>query len=101
MCPLHWKTELNLPSFSSPTIQVTLDLSEDGPVFSALDEMMMKLIDEDSAGRAKNGQQAKNALKNLLRSGIPGIENMFAQPDVSLLYFLDCLLLGCFCPSLL
>ncbi len=25
---------------------MTLDLSDDGPVFSALDEMMMKLVDE-------------------------------------------------------
>ncbi len=27
------------------TVKVTFDLSEDGPVFSALDQMMMKLID--------------------------------------------------------
>lgn len=65
------------------TLKVTLDLSEDGPVFSALDEMMMKMLDEDSEDRAKRSKEtaeAKNALKNLLKSGIPGIESMFAGP---------------------
>ncbi len=35
---------------------MTLDLSEDGPVFSALDEMMMKLVDEGADERRKNRQ---------------------------------------------
>ncbi|XP_059098027.1 uncharacterized protein LOC131892253 isoform X2 [Tigriopus californicus] len=67
------------------TLKVTLDLSEDGPVFSALDEMMMKMLDEDSEDRAKRSKEtaaeAKTALKNLLKSGIPGIETMFAGPS--------------------
>eukprot|EP00095_Tigriopus_kingsejongensis_P004187 maker-scaffold47_size466558-snap-gene-3.44 protein:Tk04187 transcript:maker-scaffold47_size466558-snap-gene-3.44-mRNA-1 annotation:"---NA---" len=68
------------------TLKVTLDLSEDGPVFSALDEMMMKMLDEDNEDRAKMSKEAevaKNALKNLLKSGIPGIESMFAPPGAA------------------
>jgi len=59
-------------------LKVTLDLSDNGPVFGALDEMMMKLSMEgaDDAKKSKGGD-AKKALKNLLKSGIPGIEGMF------------------------
>jgi len=65
------------------TVKITLDLSEGGPVFSALDEMMMKMMDDDAAERkksSKGGSEAKNSLKRLLKSGIPGIEKMFAGP---------------------
>ena len=71
------------------TIKVTLDFSDDGPVFSALDEMMMKMIDDDASDRKTKkgagggggkGGDAKKCLKNLLKSGIPGIEGMFAGP---------------------
>jgi len=61
-------------------LKVTLDLSDNGPVFSALDEMMLKLsmegADEARKNKKKGGDDAKKALKNLLRSGIPGIEGM-------------------------
>ena len=62
-----------------------MDLSEDGPVFNALDEMMLKMLDQDNAERnnkagGSKGDEAKKCLKNLLRSGIPGIEGMFATP---------------------
>ena len=39
-----------------------------------------QMIDDGAADRKNKGDEAKNALKNLLRSGIPGIENMFAGP---------------------
>ena len=40
-----------------------------------------QMIDDGAADRkSKGADEAKNALKNLLRSGIPGIENMFAGP---------------------
>jgi len=61
-------------------LKVTLDLSDNGPVFSALDDMMLKLSlegAEEGKKKGKGGAEAKNALKNLLRSGIPGIEGMF------------------------
>ena len=59
---------------------MTLDLSEGGPVFSALDEMMMKLnLNDDQKNTKSQSNEAKNALKNLLRSGIPGIEGMFSS----------------------
>ena len=35
-------------------IKVTLDLSDNGPVFSAMDEMMMKMMDDEAADRKKN-----------------------------------------------
>ena len=35
------------------TVKMTLDLSDEGPVFSALDAMMMKMIDDESAQRKK------------------------------------------------
>jgi len=68
-------------------VKLTLDLSENGPVFSALDEMMMKMSmegmdDKKGSGKGQNGE-AKNALKNLLKSGIPGIEGMFGGEDPS------------------
>ncbi len=66
------------------TIKVTLDLSDNGPVFSALDEMMMKMIDDDSKGggkgKGKGGDEAKKSLKRLMKSGIPGVEKMFSGP---------------------
>ena len=42
-------------SFIPPedTVKVTLDLSEGGPVFSAMDEMMMKMLDDDAKDRKK------------------------------------------------
>ena len=53
--------------------------SDNGPVFSALDDMMLRLSLEGA-------EDSKKALKNLLKSGIPGIEGMFggqdAQPKV-------------------
>jgi len=61
-------------------LKVTLDLSDNGPVFSALDDMMLKLSlegAEEGKKKAKGGEDAKKALKNLLKSGIPGIEGMF------------------------
>jgi len=61
-------------------LKVTLDLSDNGPVFSALDDMMMRLGDDDGGkkgGKGGKGDGAKKALKNLLKSGIPGIEGMF------------------------
>ena len=71
-------------SFIPPedTVKVTLDLSESGPVFSAMDEMMMKMLDDDAKDRKKNAGAgaAKDSLKKLLRSGIPGVEKMFAAP---------------------
>ena len=71
-------------SFLPPedTVKVTLDLSEGGPVFSAMDEMMMKMMDDDEKDRKKagKGNQAKDSLKRLLKSGIPGVEKMFAGP---------------------
>nr|XP_040575729.1 uncharacterized protein LOC121124624 isoform X9 [Lepeophtheirus salmonis] len=68
------------------TVKITLDLSENGPVFNALDEMMMKMLEDDASDRKKpkksgggaGGGEAKKALKSLLKSGIPGIEKMFA-----------------------
>eukprot|EP00091_Calanus_sinicus_P012383 TRINITY_DN2794_c0_g1_i4.p1 TRINITY_DN2794_c0_g1~~TRINITY_DN2794_c0_g1_i4.p1 ORF type:complete len:974 (-),score=303.85 TRINITY_DN2794_c0_g1_i4:613-3534(-) len=64
-------------------VKLTLDLSDTGPVFSALDDMMLKMsmdgIDE-AKGKPKGGN-AKSALKNLLKSGIPGIEGMFGGED--------------------
>lgn len=70
-------------SFIPPedTVKVTLDLSEGGPVFSAMDEMMMKMLDDDAKDRKKGkGSEAKDSLKRLLKSGIPGVEKMFAGP---------------------
>ena len=75
-----------MQSFVPPDnmVKLTLDLSENGPVFSALDEMMMKMsmegIDDNKKGKGQSGE-AKNALKNLLKSGIPGIESMFGGED--------------------
>jgi len=66
------------------TLKITLDLSDSGPVFSALDDMMMKMMEDDekarSGGKGDNSA-AKNALKKLLKSGIPGIEAMFGAED--------------------
>ena len=67
-------------------IKVTLDLSDNGPVFSAMDEMMMKMMDDEAAERKKNkggkdsGAEAKNSLKRLMKSGIPGVEKLFTGP---------------------
>jgi len=66
------------------TLKITLDLSDTGPVFNALDDMMMKMMEDDAKHRKNNkGQsdEAKNALKKLLKSGIPGIEGMFGAED--------------------
>jgi len=74
-----------MQSFIPPDnmVKLTLDLSDTGPVFSALDDMMLKMsmdgIDE-AKGKPKGGN-AKAALKNLLKSGIPGIEGMFGGED--------------------
>eukprot|EP00091_Calanus_sinicus_P012385 TRINITY_DN2794_c0_g1_i8.p1 TRINITY_DN2794_c0_g1~~TRINITY_DN2794_c0_g1_i8.p1 ORF type:complete len:1021 (-),score=324.23 TRINITY_DN2794_c0_g1_i8:613-3675(-) len=74
-----------MQSFIPPDnmVKLTLDLSDTGPVFSALDDMMLKMsmdgIDE-AKGKPKGGN-AKSALKNLLKSGIPGIEGMFGGED--------------------
>ena len=68
------------------TLKVTLDLSEGGPVFSAMDDMMMKMMADDEAARKAGkkggggGGAAKDSLKRLLKSGIPGVEKMFAAP---------------------
>lgn len=75
-----------MQSFIPPDnmVKLTLDLSDTGPVFSALDDMMLKMsMDsiEDNKGRPKGGAGAKSALKNLLKSGIPGIEGMFGGED--------------------
>ena len=70
-------------SFIPPedTIKVTLDLSDNGPVFSAMDEMMMKMLDDDAKDRkSKGGNEAKASLKRLLKSGIPGVEKLFTGP---------------------
>lgn len=66
------------------TLKITLDLSDTGPVFNALDDMMMKMMEEDEKHRKNNkgnSAEAKNALKKLLKSGIPGIEGMFGGED--------------------
>ena len=73
-------------SFIPPedTIKVTLDLSDNGPVFSAMDEMMMKMLDDDAKDRKNNknsGQEAKASLKRLMKSGIPGVEKLFTGPN--------------------
>merc|ERR1712227_1139440 len=75
-----------MQSFIPPDnmVKVTLDLSENGPVFSALDDMMLRMsMDgiDDAKGKGKNSGAAKTALKNLLKSGIPGIESMFGGED--------------------
>jgi len=74
-----------MQSFIPPDnmVKMTLDLSDSGPVFSALDDMMLKMsMDsiDDNKGKPKGGS-AKAALKNLLKSGIPGIEGMFGGED--------------------
>jgi len=65
------------------TLKITLDLSDSGPVFSALDDMMMKMMEDDEKARDgnKDTSAAKAALKKLLKSGIPGIEAMFGGED--------------------
>ena len=75
-------------SFIPPddTIKVTLDLSDNGPVFSAMDEMMMKMMDDEAAERKKGGKgdggaKAKDSLKRLMKSGIPGVEKLFSGPN--------------------
>ena len=74
-------------SFIPPedTVKITLDLSDNGPVFSALDDMMLRMsLDEaDNNAKKKKGESgdAKKALKNLLKSGIPGIEGMFGGQE--------------------
>jgi len=75
-----------MQSFIPPDnmVKVTLDLSENGPVFSALDDMMLRMsMDgiDDAKNKKSNSGEAKNALKNLLKSGIPGIEGMFGGED--------------------
>ena len=66
------KNDGPMQSFIPPDdmIKVTLDLSDNGPVFSALDEMMMKMMDDDANERKNNkkngGAEAKGALKRLL-----------------------------------
>merc|ERR1719414_1782385 len=63
-------------------VKLTLDLSDSGPVFSALDDMMLKMsMDGIEDGKKKQSGEAKAALKNLLKSGIPGIESMFGGED--------------------
>jgi len=75
-----------MQSFIPPDnmVKVTLDLSDNGPVFSALDDMMLRMsldgADDAKKGKGQSGE-AKNALKNLLKSGIPGIEGMFGGED--------------------
>ena len=73
-----------MQSFIPPDnmVKLTLDLSDTGPVFSALDDMMLKMSMEgieDAKNKPKGN--AKAALKNLLKSGIPGIESMFGGED--------------------
>merc|ERR1711931_397082 len=36
---------------------------------------------DDAKGKKGNSGEAKNALKNLLKSGIPGVESMFGGED--------------------
>lgn len=66
------------------TVKVTLDLSDNGPVFSALDTMMMKMMDDEANERkkakGKGSEAAKSSLKKLLKSGIPGVEKLFTGP---------------------
>lgn len=76
------------PAFSfippEDTIKITLDLSDNGPVFSALDSMMMKMMDDDAKDRKKgsaSGDEAKKSLKRLMKSGIPGVEKLFTGPQ--------------------
>jgi len=69
-------------------VRITIDLSDTGPVFGALDEMMAKL-DKENKDRKKAGESegAKKALKNLLKSGIPGIESMFGGEENQIQHF--------------
>jgi hypothetical protein len=41
------------------TIKITMDLSDDGPVFSAMDAMMMQMLDDDNDARQKVGGKAR------------------------------------------
>ena len=62
-------------------IKVTLDLSDNGPVFSAMDQMMMAMMDEDNDKKKGGGANAaKDSLKRLMKSGIPGVEKLFTGP---------------------
>jgi len=73
-----------MQSFIPPDnmVKLTLDLSDTGPVFSALDDMMLKMsMDGIEDAKNKPKGNAKAALKNLLKSGIPGIEGMFGGED--------------------
>ena len=45
-----------MQSFIPPddTIKITLDLSDNGPVFSAMDQMMMQMMEDDEKERKAN-----------------------------------------------
>ena len=58
-------------------IKLVLDMSNDGPMFKMLESML--------SGGGKDGLGAFGALQKLMKSGIPGLENLFGQnPDGSL-----------------
>ena len=87
------KRFVRLTLLGHPSDLSALSPPDNGPVFSALDDMMLRLSLEgaEDAKKSKGSGDAKKALKNLLRSGIPGIEGMFggqdAQPKVGPLFF--------------
>ena len=52
-------------------IKLVLDMSNDGPMFKMLESML--------SGTGGSGGGALGALQKLLKSGIPGLENLFGQ----------------------
>ena len=60
-------------------IKLVLDMSNEGPMFKMLESML--------SGSGGSGGGALGALQKLLKSGIPGLENLFGQnADGSLKY---------------
>ena len=62
-------------------IKLVLDMSNDGPMFKMLESML--------SGSGGSGGGALGALQKLLKSGIPGLENLFGQNADGSLKFED------------
>ncbi|QQP58025.1 Uncharacterized protein FKW44_003212 [Caligus rogercresseyi] len=60
----------NTDSGSKEQIKLVLDMSNEGPIFKMLESIL-----QGSAG------EGNDALNNLLKSGIPGLENLFSGKD--------------------